>query len=69
MEASTRETGRFTATEEQDPNLLWFAQQCQTNQVQFEALLRHAERIHDPELAAFFRRAQAVSDKLASAPH
>ncbi len=69
MEARTRESGRFTDTDEEDPNLLWFAEQCQANHVQFEALLRHAERARDPELAAFFRRAQAVSHNVASSRH
>ena len=67
MEASTRDSGCFTGTDEEDPNLLWFAEQCKANDVRFEALLRYAERARDPELADFFRRAQAVSHKVTAA--
>jgi hypothetical protein len=67
MEASTRDSGRFTGPDEEDPNLLWFAEQCKANDVRFDALLRHAERARDPELADFFRRAQAVSHKVTAA--
>ena len=66
MQASTRDSSRLIGTDEDDPNLVWFAEQCNTNHVQVEALVRHAERARDPELAAFFRRAQAVSHKLES---
>ncbi len=69
MEASTQDSGRLTGNDEEDPNLLWFAEQCQANHVKFEALVRHAERAHDRELAAFFRRAQAVSHKVALNRH
>jgi hypothetical protein len=62
MNASTREISR---SEGEDPNLVWFAEECQTNHVQIEALVRQAERVRDPDMAAFFRRAQAVGHTLA----
>ena len=64
MEASKHGSGRLTGTDQEDPNLLWFAEQCRSNDVRFEALVRHAERARDRELADFFRRAQAASHKL-----
>jgi len=66
MDASTRERGHVAAAGDEDPNVIWFAEQCQTNQVRFEALIRSAEWARDPELAAFFRRAQQVAGRLAA---
>jgi hypothetical protein len=67
MEASFRERVESTSPRDEDSSLIWLAEQCQTNNVRLESLARHAERALDPELAAFFRRAQAASQKLASA--
>jgi hypothetical protein len=53
--------------EKQDSGIRWLAEQCRKNNVRLESLAHHAELAHDPELAAFFRRAQAVSQRLASA--
>jgi hypothetical protein len=64
MEASTREGGRVTGPTDDDPRLIWFAEECISNHVRMEALIRHAERARDPELAAFFRRARAVSERI-----
>ena len=61
MEASTR---RLTGTDDEDPNIIWFAEECQRNHVRVEALVSHAERVGDSELVAFFRRAQAASHRL-----
>jgi len=62
VEASTLEQVR--AIDEEDPNIVWFAEECLNNHVPFEALLRQAELIRDHEMAAFFRRAQEVSRRL-----
>jgi hypothetical protein len=72
MEASTPQSVGPTSTEHEeinieDPNIVWFAGECRRNHVKIEALVGHAERIRDLDLAAFFRRAQAVTHKLASA--
>jgi hypothetical protein len=64
MEASAREGGRVTGPNDDDPGLIWFVEECKSNRVRVEALIRHAERAHDPELAAFFRRARAVSERI-----
>ena len=66
MVTRTREAHRTRDTRE-DSGIVWLAQQCQNNNVRLESLVRQAERARDPELAAFFRRACAVSSRLASA--
>jgi hypothetical protein len=48
-------------TRDRDSNVVWFAEQCQTNAVRLEALVKSAERAGDWPLADFFRRAQAAS--------
>ena len=68
MEATTLERGRVTALNDDDPNLVWFAEQCQTNHVRLDALIRRAERAHDADMAAFFRRAQSMVRRLPGAP-
>ncbi len=71
MEASTRERGRSTTKlQDEHPGLVWFAEQCQANNVRFDGLIRRAETARDPDLAAFFRRAKAVGQALESmVPH
>ena len=64
MEASTRQSSRLTGTDDEDPNIIWFAEECQRNHVRVEALVSHAERVGDSELVAFFRRAQAASHRV-----
>jgi hypothetical protein len=75
MYAATKDTittyplekrGQVTSARDEDPGILWFAEQCRTNQVRFEALIRNAERVRDLEMAAFFRHAEAVGQTLAS---
>ena len=66
MVIKTRETHRNRSTRE-DSGIVWLAEQCRNNNVRLESLARQAERARDPELAAFFRRACAVSERLASA--
>jgi hypothetical protein len=69
MEASTLERGPVTALNDEDPNLVWFAEQCQNNHVRIESLIRSAERARDPDMAAFFRRAETLIRRLSGAPH
>jgi len=61
-----RNRGQVTSVSDEDPGMVWFAEQCRSNQVRFEALIRNAERVRDLEMAAFFRRAEAVGQALAS---
>jgi len=68
MEAGILERGRITVLNEEDPNLVWFAEQCQSNHVRIDALIRGAERARDPDMAAFFRRAQSLIHRLSGAP-
>jgi hypothetical protein len=60
-----REGAQVTGQSDEDPGIAWFARQCQSNQVRFEALISNAERTRDAEMAAFFRRAEAVGRTLA----
>jgi hypothetical protein len=48
-------------TLDRDSNVIWFAEQCQTNAVRLDALIKSAELAGDRPLADFFRRAQAAS--------
>ena len=41
MEATVLERGRVAAPNDDDPNLVWFAEQCQTNHVRIDALGLH----------------------------
>jgi hypothetical protein len=67
MDARTREPRHDSGLEHEDPNIIWFAEECAANHVRLDALVRYAERLRDVELAAFFRRAQAVGQRLAVA--
>jgi hypothetical protein len=67
MNTTTRDRSRTGAGKDDDAGVVWFAEECRSNHVRFEALLRLAERVRDPELAEFFRRAQAVSFRLSNA--
>ena len=68
MDARRREPRHGSGLEHEDPNIVWFAEECATNHVRLDGLVRYAERRRDVELAAFFRRAQAVGQRLAVAP-
>jgi len=59
------EKAQVTGLSDENPGIVWFAGQCQSNQVRFEALINNAERARDAEMAAFFRRAEAVGRALA----
>jgi hypothetical protein len=69
MEASTLQRGHVTALNDEDPNLVWFAEQCQNNHVRIDSLIRGAERARDPDMAAFFRRAESLIHRLPGASH
>jgi hypothetical protein len=48
-----------------DSSISGFARECRRNGVRIEACVRSAERAGDWEMAAFFRRAQRETHKLA----
>jgi hypothetical protein len=49
--------------QEPDAGLAWFSEQCMANGAPLERYIAHAERIGDQELATFFRRALAKSNR------
>ncbi len=57
------ETGEFTGTKDKNYNILWFTEACLSNALRLESYVQDAERDGDNELADFFRRAQAESQK------
>jgi hypothetical protein len=59
--------GQNPGDQDEDPNVVWFARECQSNHVPFEPLLGLAERARDHEMAAFFRHAQEVGQRLSVA--
>ncbi|MFD0692132.1 hypothetical protein [Actinomadura fibrosa] len=60
---ATEETGHVTGTKDKDYNLIWFTEACLSNVLRLETYVSDAERDGDQELADFFRRAQAESQK------
>jgi LPS O-antigen subunit length determinant protein (WzzB/FepE family) len=58
---SDQETGQVTGTKDKDYNVIWFVEQCLSNQLRLEGYVQDAERDGDNELADFFRRAQEAS--------
>ena len=67
MEASTPQSVQITGLDDEDSSIIWLAELCHTNQVQLESLVRQAEQARDPELAEFFRRTHALSQRLSTA--
>lgn len=63
MVSVRQETGHITGTKDKDYNLVWFVEQCLSNALRLEVYVQDAERAGDSELADFFRRAQAESQK------
>jgi hypothetical protein len=58
-----QETGQVTGTKDKHYNLIWFTEQCLSNALRMEEYAQDAERDGDQELADFFKRAQAESQK------
>jgi hypothetical protein len=58
-----QETGQVTGTKDKSYNIIWFTEQCLSNALRMEEYASDAERDGDQELADFFRRAQAESQK------
>lgn len=58
---SDQETGEVTGTKDKDYNVIWFVEQCLSNQLRLEGYVQDAERDGDNDLADFFRRAQDAS--------
>jgi hypothetical protein len=58
---SDQETGQVTGTKDKDYNVIWFVEQCLSNQLRLEGYIQDAERDGDNDLADFFRRAQDAS--------
>lgn len=46
------------ATTDRDSSIVWFAEQCVSNDVRLDALIKGAERAGDVQLAEFFRQAR-----------
>jgi hypothetical protein len=46
------------ATTDRDSSIVWFAEQCLSNDVRLDSLIKGAERAGDTQLAEFFRRAR-----------
>ena len=61
--SSTEETGSVTGTKDKNYNIIWFVEQCLSNQLRLETYVQDAERDGDNDLAEFFRRAQGASRK------
>ena len=60
---ATTETGQVTGTTDKDYTILWFTEACLSNVQRLENYIHDAEHAGDSELADFFRRAQADSQK------
>jgi hypothetical protein len=61
--SSTTESGAATGTADKDYNIIWFTEACLSNALRLETYIEDAERQGDGELAEFFRKAQADSQK------
>jgi hypothetical protein len=57
------ETGQVTGTKDKLYNIVWFTEASLSNALRLEAYIQDAERDGDNELAEFFRKAQAESQK------
>ena len=61
------EGGQVTGTKDKHYNLIWYTEQCLSNALRLEQYAQDAERDGDSDLAGFFKRAQAASQKGAEA--
>lgn len=59
----TSETGSMTGTKDKTYNIIWFTEACLNNALRLETYIQDAERDGDTELAEFFRKAHADSQK------
>lgn len=57
------ETGDVTGAKDKNYNLIWFTEGCLSNALRLETYIEDATRDGDEELAEFFRKAQADSQK------
>jgi hypothetical protein len=57
------EAGSTTGTKDKNYNIIWFTEQCLSNALRLESYRQDAERDGDSELADFFRKAQADSQR------
>jgi hypothetical protein len=57
------EGGQVTGTKDKNYNLIWYTEQCLSNALRLEQYAQDAERDGDNDLAEFFKRAQAASQK------
>ena len=57
------EGGQVTGTKDKHYNLIWYTEQCLSNALRLEEYAQDAERDGDNDLAEFFKRAQAASQK------
>ena len=60
---SDQETGQVTGTKDKNYNLIWFTEQRLSNALRLQQYAEDAERDGDSDLAEFFKRAQAASQK------
>lgn len=61
--SGTTEAGHVTGTRDKDYNIIWFTEACLSNVLRLETYIDDAQRDGDSELAEFFRKAQADSQK------
>jgi len=57
------EAGNVTGTKDKNYNIIWFTEQCLSNALRLQEYISDAERDGDNELADFFRKAQADSQR------
>jgi predicted metal-dependent HD superfamily phosphohydrolase len=58
-----QEQGEVTGTRDRHYDIMWFTQACLDNVLRLQTYAQDAERDGDQELAEFFRKAQADSQK------
>jgi hypothetical protein len=57
------EGGVVTGTKDKDYDLIWYVEACLSNALRLETYIQDASQQGDPELAEFFKKAQADSRK------
>ena len=60
---TANESGAVTGTADKDYNIIWFTEACLSNALRLGTYIEDAQRQGDNELAEFFRKAQADSQK------